>query len=268
MRLIVTVVFSVILFSIQGQPSAIRKLRDVTLPTEVIQIGVDRLGNGYVLGADRLLKLSTEGEILSERKFESSTEIKSLDCWNPLRLWLHRVSGGTHFIELLDQKLLNAEEPLRIDPAYAIEPIATAPGILNSNFWILDSDNTLKFIQADKKLVEWESEPIAAPSVNFMMIRSYQGFIYLLDASGILYTVNRMGKLVRKIDTNGAHHFGVLGEDIYFLSNGKIRFENMYRESSYEVELPTAADHILATDERLMIFKKNHVQVFTFKPGS
>lgn len=268
MRLIATAVFSIILFSTQGQSAAIRKLRDVTLPAEVAHISVDRLGNGYVLGGDRLFKLSTEGEILSERKVGSLAEIKSLDCWNPLRLWLHRVSGEVHVIELLDQKLLNAEEHLRIDPAYAVDPVATAPGILNSNYWILDADNTLKFIQVDKKSVEWESEPIAPTTVNFTMIKSYQGFVFLLDSTGLLYMVNRMGKLVRKIDTNGALHFGVLGEDIYFLSKGKIRFENMYRDSSYEVELPTTADHILATDERLMIFRGSRIQVYAFKPGS
>ena len=245
-----------------------RRLRETILPVKPSRVSVDRLGNIYLLGESRQVKLSEEGHLQRERDI-ATKEIALIDTWNPLRIWVYRKTGVKPQIQLLDQELMNAEEPFSPDESFALNPSLVAPGTNNFTYWILDEDRSLKQINTQSNSVQIETAPIHVPNGSeFINVKAYQGFIFLQGTDGLISIVNRLGQILRTIDTGGAHHFGVLGEDLYFEKGGKLIFENLYNDSRYEVKLPEPADYVLATDERLLIIKERSLKVFAFKPKS
>lgn len=266
MRFTLALLIQGICFLTNGQNQVLRQIREVQLPIEPIKISVDRLGAGYLLGNDRMIKLNENGDPQTERPI-SLKETVLVETWNPLRIWVYQKINEKHQIQLIDQHLMNAEEPFTPDPSYAINPLLIAPGTNNFTYWILDADRSLKLINIQTKSVDLDTDPIKEISrTDITNMRAYQGFIFLLDSEGVIYMINRTGKLVRRITTEGAKFFGVLGEDIYFHKDSRLLFENIYKESKYEVRLPFTPDHLIATDEQLMLIRGKSMTVFQFQP--
>lgn len=266
MRFILALIIQVICLFTNGQSQVLRQIREVQLPVQPVKISVDRLGTGYLLGNDRMIKLDENGDPQTERPI-SLRETKLVEPWNPLRIWIYQKINEKHQIQLIDQHLMNAEEPFTPDPSYAIDPLLIAPGTNNFTYWILDADHSLKLINIQTKTVDLDTDPIKEISgTEITNMRAYQGFLFLLDSKGIIYMINRTGKLVRRITTEGARFFGVLGEDIYFHNDSRLLFENIYKESRYEVRLPYSPDHVIATDEQLMLIRGKSMTVFQFQP--
>lgn len=249
-----------------AQDHSIRKLREILLTIKPASVTADRLGNIYLTGEEQLAKLSEEGNLLHKRQMKMDG-IVLLDAWNPLRIWIHRRTAETNQIELLDQQLMNAEEPYTPDAAFALNPVLIAPGTNNFTYWILDSDQSLKQINTQTNSVVSETDSVITPEApKIINMRAYQGYIFLLNSNGTIIIINRLGQKLRTIDTEGARSFGVLGEDIYFVKQGKLTFENLYSDMRYEVALPETADYVIATDERLMLIQEKILKVFSFKP--
>lgn len=253
------------LFSI-AQDTSLRKLREIIIPVKPASVTTDRLGNIYLIGEEQLIKLSEEGYLQHKRQLKIEG-LSLLDAWNPLRIWVHRRTNNINQVELLDQQLMNAEEPFAPDAAFALNPLLIAPGTNNFTYWILDSDQSLKQINTQTNSVLSETNPIIfSDEPKIIHIRAYQGYIFLMDTNGAIIIINRMGQKLRIIDTGGARSFGVLGEDIYFVNKDKLMFENLYSDTHYEVLLPEKADFVIATDERLMLIHEKTLKVFSFKP--
>jgi hypothetical protein len=166
----------------------------------------------------------------------------------------------------MDSKLLNAEEPLTIDPSFSVAPLLIAPGSNNYTCWILDMDHSLKLVRTDKSIVEWESEPIASPDGSeFIHLRFWQNFFLLTTEKGTVMVISRLGKALKTFQTTSQQP-GVLGEDIYYLSGDRMIFENLYTTNRNEIRLPYLPDRVAATDERLLLFKEKKLEVYLFEP--
>lgn len=250
-----------------GQISPFHKLREQTLPFKVTQSSVDRLGELYLSGEGQLIKFSTDGHPLYTRQQKYEEQIQLIEAWNPLRVWIHHKNKNGHLIELLDQKLLNLQEPIQIDPSFAVNPKLIAPGINNNSYWILDEDHTLKMINIEKNIVEWESEPIAPlDHPGFKYFRIYQNFLILQSNNQEIFILNRLGKIIKKLNTKSKTSFGVLGEDIYYLEDQSLIFQNIYNEIKQEVTLPSGIEVAIATDERLMLIRGKILDIYRFQP--
>ena len=269
MYLIVRLLPILVLSAASAQDFKFQKLRERELPVTAGYHSVDRLGGIVVYGENKLIRLSPEGitEAVRDTPIERpSDEIRLIEAWNPLLIRVHLKTPDGDRIHFLDSKLLNAQEPLRVDPAFSVEPILIAPGNNNYSFWILDIDRSLKLINSDKSMVEWESGTIASPDGSeFGHLRFWQNFLLLTTENGTIMIVSRLGKVLKTFKGSSLQP-GVLGEDIYYLSDDLLIFENLYTSSKKELRLPYRPDRVVATDERLILFKGKKIEVYLFEP--
>lgn len=269
MPFIVRLLPLILFTSVTAQNIPLHKLRERELPVIAECHSVDRLGGIVVYGDGKLIHLSPEGiiEVMRDNPVEwSSRKIRLIEAWNPLRIWVQLKATTGDYIHFLNPKLLNAEEPLKIDPSFSVEPILIAPSNSNSSYWILDIDFSLKLINTDKSKVEWESGRIESPDGSvFTHLRFWQNFLLLTTEKGAILIVNRLGKVLKTFKST-SYQPGVLGEDIYYLMVDKLVFENLYTNSRKEVLLPYRPDRVVATDERLILFKGKKIEVFLFEP--
>lgn len=156
----------------------------------------------------------------------------------------------------------------QIDPAFAIQPWLMCPSG-DHKLWILDkADNSLKKINAQHTEVEMEvlidSVTIKNASTFFTM-REYQGFVFILNPDGI-HIFNSIGNHIKTIEQKGIHALNFLGEELYFLKNGELKFFDLFT-AELRTALPLKPSRsVLLTDERQFLIGYKTVDVFKFVP--
>ena len=280
------VIFSGWYFAVAAQPVIGPLVNEFKTPFEVTHASVDRLGEFYLGGSGKLMRLDTEGRPAHQADLPGLALPGLLECWNPLRIWYHDVSGAPHRAAIIDHSLSVSPDSVTIDPAVAIRPLMTAPAILNSNCWVLDMDFSVKYLNLTTNTLMLETGPLVDPGTDpeFLFMRAYQNLLFLLTRDRGILVMNMTGKVIRTLPAEGAMHFGVLGEDIYFIRKDDLVFVNLYSGDQTEIKIP-AVDRsatgigrdrdvrtrkpvtlVVANDERLLIASGNTVRVYRFTP--
>lgn len=243
----------------------IRKLKDFPIQ-EVSSVSIDRLGNFYlVFKKASIKKYDTDGNFMHEFRNPDSVAMTLLEPWNPLRIFVY---GQEHQqILILDHSLVQIEK-ISLDPSLAIRPILASP-TPNGNYWLLDeADFSLKKVdsKSTRVLLEMNIKLIPAVKPNFTFLREYQNQLFLIDQQTGIEMLSVTGKPIRTFQIKNLSYLGFLGQEIYFLENGKIKLFDLYSEEQRELKTDPLAQFVLLTDERMVVVKKSTVEVWEFKP--
>jgi len=267
MRTSLILFFYCLLPGLLAQPVIGPMMVQSAFPSAITSASVDRLGNFYLSGNGKLIRLDPQGNASKQVDLPVSRGMELLESWNPLRIWNFH-EGQPHQAMVLNSALETSADSVRIDPAMAIRPLLIAPAILNSNCWILDMDYSVKYLNLVTNALMLETAPLVAPDQDpgFLFMRAYQNLLFLLTRNKGILVMNMTGQVIRSIPAEGARHFGVLGEDIYFRRGEKLVFVNLYSGDEAAVKLPSLGDFVLANDERLLIASGNRYSVYHFTP--
>lgn len=266
MRLLWTIIYVFICSIAPAQVLSSKKLHQSKITLQKVErISVDRLGGFYLSSACGLEKFDPEGHEKEKYRFSKCTATELLEAWNLFRIY--GFQRATRSFKIYDQ-YLTVNEEIKIDSAFAIEPLLATPSNDNRSYWILDVDYSLKKIDLYNKKVIFETESVFNPNkkYNFIHAREFQNFLFLLDEAEGIFVLNNVGRFVKKIDAKGANYFSVLGEDIYFLKDNKVHFFDIYTEETYSVDVPAYTKFVVATDERLVLIKDKLIEVYAFTP--
>jgi hypothetical protein len=250
--------FSVHLF---GQSKIIKSF---SVEAEIISAAVDRAGDFYlVLKNGTIQKVDKDGEKISV--FTDSKTPTSFDPTNAIRLLTYYKAEQKY--TWLSPTLENPGFQL-VDASWAIEPIYMCPSG-DLNLWILDAaDGSLKKINLSQSQVLYEfSISKELNSTKIKSIREYQNFIFIHDEEKGIFIYNSIGKLIRKIEAKGIFWFNFLGEELYYASNKKIEFLDLYSLEKRNILLSDDLKFVLFTDERMLrVSEKNQVEILEYKP--
>jgi hypothetical protein len=255
--------FFLICTSGTAQPFPYKKLKDIKIQADIQRISVDRLGGFYTVSNCTIEKFSPEGKLEKKSSISECTRIALLEAWALMRIYGYDKQKQQflifdHQLELVDN--------LAIDPAFAVEPQLATPSPDLKSYWILDIDNSLKKIDLKSQTVVLESDELKGTTQQFAFMREYQSFLFLLDPESGIYIINRLGKLISKIEAKDLSYFSFSGEDLYYQKDNLLHFYDIFSKDSYSIELPTNTKFIVATDERLIIFRPNQAEIFEFSP--
>jgi hypothetical protein len=135
---------------------------------------------------------------------------------------------------------------------------------------VLDkADQSLKKINVRASEVEVEVRVDSTHIKNaesFSSMREYQSFVFLLDPSIGIYIFNGLGQHLRTIATPGIQRFNFLGEELYFLTGKQIEFFNLFTAGTRRMEVPTGYLGALLSDERMILFTPEKIDIFPFRP--
>lgn len=242
-----------------------KKIKEFAI-TDVSRAALDRLGNLYlVLPHSTLRKYDTDGNFLNEVRLSDSVNIASLEPWNPLRIFIY--DSRKREVLLLD-RFLAPLDTLPLDPSIAIEPALASPLPTNS-IWILDrADNSLKKSDPDAThvLMEITLDLPKGKKPQYTYLREYQNQLFLIDRLLGVSIFSVVGKAIRNFPVPNLGFVGFLGEEIYYLDNGRLKFYDLYSEEQREVAVNPQATYALVTDERMIVVMKDKVEVWEYKP--
>jgi hypothetical protein len=223
-------------------------------------ITVDRAGDFYVVDKSGLIsKVDKDGELIAE--YSAAPTLTSFDPTNAIRLLVWYKSDKTY--GWLSPNL-ESGGVTTLDPSWAIEPALLCPSG-DYAFWIYDAaDHAMKRILLNESVLQTEfalQHAINKPKISF--IKEYLNFVFAIDEIEGLFIFNNRGKLLKHLpEPKATVHF--LGEELYYLHQGRVFFFNLYTAEKRSMPIPNTAKALLLTDER-MVLQSNSSQLLFYQ---
>lgn len=245
--------------------TAQEKIKTLTLSDTIVGAAVDRPGDFYALTqSGQIQRFDKDGKLTLLYKTKEVPTI--FDPRDGARLFAYYRSDQ-HYDYL--NPSFDVTASYKIDPSFAIQPWLICPSG-DHKLWILDNaDNSLKRINVRDSEVEVEVVVDSALTGNpqaFKTMREYQNFVFLLNPQKGLYIFNSLGNHLRTVGGRGIENFNFLGEELYYLQNGKLTFFNLFTTDTREMNIDPIYTDVLLTDERMVLFTPEKIDIFSFRP--
>ena len=242
-----------------------KKLKTVEVSDTIIAAAIDRPGDLYITTrAGHSQRFDKDGKLLNlYRKDPAPTAFDPRDGARFFAFYRPTAS-----YELLNTSF-DVVSAYKIDSAFSLEPwLACTSG--DYSLWVLDAqDWNLKKVNVSTGAVPVEVPLPAAISrhkTDFIAMREYQGFVFILHKKEGIHIFNSMGRHLRTVGVPGLAYVNFIGEELYYLQGNKLRFFDLFTTDTRELTLPAPADFALVTDERLFIVHKTTIDLYEFKP--
>ena len=258
--------FTLLLFLVSISATAqTEKIKTLTLSDTILYSAIDRTGDFYAITkSGQIQRFNGEGELTLLYK---APEVPTIfDPRDGARLFAYYRSDQ-HYEYLSPSFQITAS--FKIDPSFAIQPWLICPSG-DHKLWMVDhADNSLKKVDVRSSEVQVEVVVDSASIGDvqaFTTMREYQNFVFLLDPDTGLFIFNSLGRHIKTIGSAGIERFNFLGEELYFLHNGKLEFFNLFSAETRDVEVDPAYTDALVTEETLILFTPETIDIYSFRP--
>lgn len=206
---------------------------------------LDRRGNLYVADdQDNVRQYGPDGQPLNVYSPPLPGHTAQLEAWNVSKIMAFY--DDRQEIRLLDRFLAPITQIRLGDFFDGLVRVATlAP---DDKLWLLnESDLTLR--QFDPTVQRFgQTTPldllIGRSKPDFRFLRQYQNNLYLVDRNGGVYVFDNLGNYRKKLPFTGLTTLGFRGDELYYLSDGVVRFFHLYTLAERTLPLPAAVSGI------------------------
>lgn len=242
-----------------------KRIRTIAIPGTIVSTAIDRTGDFYAI--------SGSGEI---RRFDKDGNLTSLYKADTVPTLFDPRDGARPFAYFREKHQYRYFNPsfetigsYEIDPSFAIEPWLVCPSG-EYKLWILDRpDQSLKKVNIRESDMEVEvviDTTLVADASSFRIMREYQNFLFLLNPPEEILVFNALGRHIKTIEAPGIQSFNFLGEELYYMTGNRLEFFNLFTAETSELEIPRGYSDALLTDERMILFTRERIDIYPFRP--
>lgn len=232
-------------------------------PTTISQ---DR--NGYLYLLDErlnLLRLNPQGQPVDTYSPPARSRISSIEAWNPLKIMLFH--EGSQEITLLDRFLRPISTANLLDLSYeGTAKVAAPAGDLG--YWLFDETSlSLSKLNPSIRQVTVETPLnllLNREQFDVRQLREYQNQVYLLDFNSGILVFDNLGNYKQRLPYTGLHYIGFKDNELYFVKDGQLYFQDLYTQQQRVVALPDEEKYVsaLAGETHLYLFTKDKLEVY------
>jgi hypothetical protein len=255
-----------LLFLVLSIPAAgQKKIKTIVISDTIVSAYIDRVGELYLLtGQGQLQRYDADGNL--QVLYKGRVLPTLFDPRDGARLFAY-YRPSQHYEYLTPS--FEVGKAYRIDSSFVIDPWLICPSG-EHKLWVLDvADHSLKKINPRDAEVEIEvtiDSTVISDARVFHAMREYQGFVFLYDPAKGILVLNGIGKHIKTIPVKGLKSFHFLGEELYFVQDGKIRFFDLFSGEAREVVSPVKDGDVLLTDIRLFHVLPLKVDIYDYTP--
>lgn len=244
---------------------ATKKIRTLALSDTIRFTAIDRTGDFYAItGTGQIQRFDKDGKL--NLLYKADTVPTLFDPRDGARPF-------AYFREKQQYRYFNPSfktiGSYQIDPSFAIRPWLICPSG-EYKLWILDkADQSLKKVSVKEPDVEVEvviDTSLVHDASSFQAMREYQNFLFLLNPQKGIFVFNSLGRHIKSIETAGIHSFNFLGEELYYLMGNRLELFNLFTAETRELEIPAGYSDALLTDERMILFTQEKIDIYAFRP--
>ena len=253
-------------FSGQAQTIALRQHLDISQPAAM---SIDRLDNIYLTDKkNNVHQFHATGRLVNTYSPPRTGHIGNIEAWNAMKVMLFY--DDQQQITLLDRFLNNiATIRLRDITNNALVKVATTTA--DEKIWL--------FNESDFSLLKYDpntSEITSTTELNLTFdrkktdiryIREYQNMVYLVDKTTGIYVFDNLGNYKKTLPFAELSYIGFKGDELYFLSGGKLHFFNLYSfaERTYDVPPVPLYRQVLVGQELVYLLSENGLDLYEFE---
>lgn len=238
--------------------------KPITVEADIVWAGIDRPGDLFVvLSNGDVQKYEKTGKKVGSHRFNlPPTLVDPLDGVSSFfyQRTGHRYGSMSYDFSSVDEKSL--------DPSFAISPWLVCPAL--HELWILDSaDFTIKKTRMNAMTISLESTLKHLPDKkmeDYLAMREYQNYVFLLDRSSGVHIFNPLGRYIRTLGERGMQYFNFLGEEMYYVRRRELVFIDLYTQERRTMTLDMEFQFALLNDDRLYGIRGREIHIIPFKP--
>lgn len=227
-----------------------------SLAGQVVDVQHDHHGNEYVLKANRLEKINSEGKLISVYDLPQTSYITSFDVSNPMRILIF--SSDFNQIMFLDNYLSIISNAILLDN-YDYYNVLLACTAARGGFWIFDgARNQIVHIDplGNQDLKSGEIKNQAKP----ISMQAYQRQLFLAFDNGNLLIFNAYAGFVKQLPLEFSSRPLVKNNSIYyFKSNVLYRYHLKTAESQEIMTLPVAVKDFSINENELIYLSEGNL---------
>ncbi|MBL7851539.1 MAG: hypothetical protein JNN04_11600 [Cyclobacteriaceae bacterium] len=238
--------------------------KPITLDAQVVWAGVDRAGDLFVVVATgEVKKFDKNGKTIGSHRFTSPPTL--LDPIDGVRSFYYQRNGNRYGFMSYDFSTVDDKE---LDPSFAINPWLVCPAL--HELWILDSaDFTIKKTRMNSMAISLESTLKHLPEKkmeDYVALREYQNYLFLLDRSAGVHVFNPLGRYVRTLGEKDMTYFSFLGEELYYIKDKEVVFIDLYTQERRTLAQDQAYQFVLLNDDTRYGVLGKEIHIAPFKP--
>jgi len=259
MRLLVAAILALLLpLLLSAQP------KTLTLEADIVWAGVDRAGDLFVvLTTGEVRKIDKTGKVIGTHRFAEPPTL--LDPIDGVRSFFYQRKGHRYGFMSYDFSSIDENE---LDPSFAINPWLVCPAL--HELWILDSaDFSIKKTRMNSMAISLEKTLKHLPDKkmeDYVALREYQNYLFLLDRSAGVHVFNALGMYVRTLGEKNMDYFSFLGEELYYIKEKEGVFIDLYTQEKRTLSLNSSYRFILLNDDTLYGILGREIHIAPFKP--
>ncbi len=215
------------------------QVKKVDLEFEATGVSSDSYGNMFITDAKgNVTKYSSKGDMLLNYSPQTPGEITLIEAWNTIQIFLFYREYQQ--IDILDRFM--AEQPSINLEHEDIGFCQMATLASDYNIWIFDNtDFSLKKFDKFKKQILFTtplSLVLPDSEQEIVFIKEYQNRVYIAEEGGKVLVFDLFGNYLKTIELAGASAYCFSQNELYFVSEGKIKSFHLYDlEISEKVDL-------------------------------
>jgi len=231
---------------------------------------IDRFGSFYLNDVrGTITKLDSLGTAQSRYAPPHYGELTSIEPWTALRVFLFYQDIQQY--AFLD-RFLNPAEFIRL-PQDLFGMSALACPSSDNQLWVLDT-SPLNLVKYDFNFnTSTLNQPLHQLADTLKLdpyhLIEYQNRLYLGDRDLGILVFDNLGNYLHTLPKTGAEIFYPFKEEFYFLSNGKLNFIGLYRDSLRSVDLPSSGSSfqmVLLTGRKALLLSGKSFALYAYKP--
>ncbi|MDZ4715613.1 MAG: hypothetical protein SH819_09105 [Cytophagales bacterium] len=241
--------------------------KPVTVKTDsdILWAGADRAGDLFVvLASGDVEKYDKAGKLIGTHHLELPPTL--LDPLDGVQSFYFQRAGNYYGNISADMTRLKTQV---VDPSFAVRPWLVCPAL--HELWILDSaDFSIKKTGMQSSMISLEATLNHLPQKkisDYVHLREYQNYLFLLDRSAGIHMFNGLGKRIKTIGEKNLPYFNFLGEEIYFVVGQEIILIDLYTNEKRSLPLDKSYHFVLLTEDRQYSITDRSIIISTFIPG-
>ena len=269
-KLFSTVLVFLVLSSLKCASQAWTLIANQDLTAPIRLVSLDRLNNIYLNDTKgNIFKLDSQAKSVAQYAPSEYGLLSSLEAWSSLRVFLFY--QDTQRYTFLDRFL--AVNEFSEFPEDLFNLISWAAPTADNQLWLLNL-SALQLVKFDMKFNSVTlNQPLNQLSDTLDLepyqLNEYQNRVYLGDVNAGILVFDNLGNYLHTLSKVGSDPFHFKGDQFYYLNNGNLHIQGLYRAEHKAIDLPSNGkdyDHVMLLEQSTVLISGNQLEIYDYTP--